>query len=158
MHVIAAKAVAFKEALDNNFISYQKQVVSNAKHLSECMASSGFKIVSGGTDTHLILVDLCNKNITGKAAEEALDLAGITVNKNTVPFETRSPFITSGIRIGTPALTTRGMKYREMELITDMIVQTLEHIDEPEFHKKTRENIREFCEQFPLYAELTKKD
>ena len=158
MHVIAAKAVAFKEALDNNFISYQKQVVSNAKHLSECMASSGFKIVSGGTDTHLILVDLCNKNITGKAAEEALDLAGITVNKNTVPFETRSPFITSGIRIGTPALTTRGMKNREMELITDMIVQTLEHIDEPEFHKKTRENIREFCEQFPLYAELTKKD
>jgi len=158
MHVIAAKAVAFKEALDNNFISYQKQVVSNAKHLSECMASSGFKIVSGGTDTHLILVDLCNKNITGKAAEEALDLAGITVNKNTVPFETRSPFITSGIRIGTPALTTRGMKNREMELITDMIVQTLEHIDEPEFHKKTRENIREFCEQFPLYAELAKKD
>ena len=158
MHVIAAKAVAFKEALDNNFISYQKQVVSNAKHLSECMASSGFKIVSGGTDTHLILVDLCNKNITGKAAEEALDLAGITVNKNTVPFETRSPFVTSGIRIGTPALTTRGMKNREMELIADMIIQTLEHIDEPEFHKKTRENIREFCEQFPLYAELTNKD
>jgi len=158
MHVIAAKAVAFKEALDNNFISYQKQVVSNAKHLSECMASSGFKIVSGGTDTHLILVDLCNKNVTGKAAEEALDLAGITVNKNTVPFETRSPFVTSGIRIGTPALTTRGMKNREMELIADMIIQTLEHIDEPEFHKKTRENIREFCEQFPLYAELTNKD
>lgn len=158
MHVIAAKAVAFKEALDNNFISYQKQVVSNAKHLSECMASSGFKIVSGGTDTHLILIDLCNKNVTGKAAEEALDLAGITVNKNTVPFETRSPFVTSGIRIGTPALTTRGMKNREMELIADMIIQTLEHIDEPEFHKKTRENIREFCEQFPLYAELTNKD
>ena len=158
MHVIAAKAVAFKEALDNNFISYQKQVVSNAKHLSECMASSGFKIVSGGTDTHLILVDLCNKNVTGKAAEEALDLAGITVNKNTVPFETRSPFVTSGIRIGTPALTTRGMKNREMELIADMIIQTLEHIDKPEFHKKTRENIREFCEQFPLYAELTNKD
>ena len=158
MHVIAAKAVAFKEALDNNFISYQKQVVSNAKHLSECMASSGFKIVSGGTDTHLILIDLCNKNVTGKAAEEALDLAGITVNKNTVPFETRSPFVTSGIRLGTPALTTRGMKNREMELIADMIIQTLEHIDEPEFHKKTRENIREFCEQFPLYAELTNKD
>ena len=158
MHVIAAKAVAFKEALDNNFISYQKQVVSNAKHLSECMASSGFKIVSGGTDTHLILIDLCNKNVTGKAAEEALDLAGITVNKNTVPFETRSPFVTSGIRIGTPALTTRGMKNREMELIADMIIQTLEHIDKPEFHKKTRENIREFCEQFPLYAELTNKE
>jgi len=114
--------------------------------------------VSGGTDTHLILVDLSNKNITGKAAEEALDLAGITVNKNTVPFETRSPFITSGIRIGTPALTTRGMKNREMDMIAGMIVQTLEHIDEPSFHNKTRENIREFCEQFPLYAELTNKD
>ena len=158
MHVIAAKAVAFKEALDPNFISYQKQVISNAKHLSECLASAGFKIVSGGTDTHLILIDLSNKNITGKAAEEALDLAGITVNKNTVPFETRSPFVTSGIRIGTPALTTRGMKNREMGMIADMIVQTMEHIDEPVFHNKTRENIREFCEQFPLYAELTNKD
>ncbi|MBT5761235.1 MAG: serine hydroxymethyltransferase, partial [Gammaproteobacteria bacterium] len=103
MHVIAAKAVAFKEALNSNFITYQKQVLSNAKYLSECLVSAGFKIVSGGTDTHLILVDLSNKNITGKAAEEALDLAGITVNKNTVPFETRSPFVTSGIRIGTPA-------------------------------------------------------
>ncbi len=158
MHVIAAKAVAFKEALDPNFISYQKQVISNAKHLSECLASAGFKIVSGGTDTHLILIDLSNKNITGKAAEEALDLAGITVNKNTVPFETRSPFVTSGIRIGTPALTTRGMKNREMGMIADMIVQTMEHIDDPVFHNKTRENIREFCEQFPLYAELTNKD
>ncbi len=158
MHVIAAKAVAFKEALDPNFISYQKQVLSNAKHLSECLASAGFKIVSGGTDTHLILIDLSNKNITGKAAEEALDLAGITVNKNTVPFETRSPFVTSGIRIGTPALTTRGMKNREMGMIADMIVQTMEHIDDPVFHNKTRENIREFCEQFPLYAELTNKD
>ena len=158
MHVIAAKAVAFKEALDPNFISYQKQVISNAKHLSECLASAGFKIVSGGTDTHLILIDLSNKNITGKAAEEALDLAGITVNKNTVPFETRSPFVTSGIRIGTPALTTRGMKNREMGMIADMIVQTMEHIDDPVFHNKTRENIREFCEQFPLYAQLTNKD
>ena len=157
MHVIAAKAVAFKEALRDNFISYQKQVVSNAKHLSECLATAGFKIVSGGTDTHLLLVDLRNKNITGKAAEEALDLAGITVNKNTVPFETRSPFVTSGIRIGTPALTTRGMKTKEMNQIAEMIVQTLEHIDEPVFHKKTRENIKEFCEQFPLYAELTSK-
>ena len=158
MHVIAAKAVAFKEALDPSFISYQKQVIANAKHLSECLSSAGFKIVSGGTDTHLILIDLSNKNITGKAAEEALDLAGITVNKNTVPFETRSPFVTSGIRIGTPALTTRGMKNREMGMIADMIVQTMEHIDEPAFHNKTRENIRAFCEQFPLYAELTNKD
>ena len=158
MHVIAAKAVAFKEALNSNFINYQKQVLSNAKYLSECLVSAGFKIVSGGTDTHLILVDLSNKNITGKAAEEALDLAGITVNKNTVPFETRSPFVTSGIRIGTPALTTRGMKNREMSVIADMIVQTLEHIDESSFHNKTRESIRDFCDQFPLYAELTNKE
>lgn len=157
MHVIAAKAVAFKEALKPDFVTYQKQVISNAKQLAERLASVGFKIVSGGTDTHLLLVDLCNKEITGKAAEEALDLAGITVNKNTVPFETRSPFVTSGIRIGTPALTTRGMKEKEMDLVGDMIVETLEHIDEPDFHAKTRVKIKEFCEQFPLYAELTSK-
>ncbi len=157
MHVIAAKAVAFKEALKPDFVTYQKQVVSNAKQLAERLASFGFKIVSGGTDTHLLLVDLCNKEITGKAAEEALDLAGITVNKNTVPFETRSPFVTSGIRIGTPALTTRGMKEKEMDRVGDMIVETLEHIDEPDFHAKTRVKIKEFCEQFPLYAELTSK-
>jgi glycine hydroxymethyltransferase len=155
MHVIAAKAVAFKEALNDDFVNYQKQVVYNAKHLAERLASAGFKIVSGGTDTHLLLVDLCNKNITGNAAEEALDLAGITVNKSTVPFETRSPFVTSGIRIGTPALTTRGMKEKEMDRVGDMIVETLEHIDEPDFHAKTRVKIKEFCEQFPLYAELT---
>ena len=157
MHVIAAKAVAFKEALRPDFVTYQKQVISNAKQLAERLASFGFKIVSGGTDTHLLLVDLCNKEITGKAAEEALDLAGITVNKNTVPFETRSPFVTSGIRIGTPALTTRGMKEKEMDRVGDMIVETLEHIDEPDFHAKTRVKIKEFCEQFPLYAELTSK-
>jgi glycine hydroxymethyltransferase len=157
MHVIAAKAVAFKEALKPDFVTYQKQVISNAKQLAERLASFGFKIVSGGTDTHLLLVDLCNKEITGKAAEEALDLAGITVNKNTVPFETRSPFVTSGIRIGTPALTTRGMKEKEMDRVGDMIVETLEHIDEPDFHAKTRVKIKEFCEQFPLYAELTSK-
>ena len=157
MHVIAAKAVAFKEALNDNFISYQKQVISNAKHLSECLVTAGFNIVSGGTDTHLLLLDLSNKNITGKAAEEALDLAGITVNKNTVPFETRSPFITSGIRIGTPALTTRGMKNKEMTKVAEMIINTLEHIQELEFHKKTRSNIKDLCDQFPLYAELASK-
>ena len=157
MHVIAAKAVAFKEALNPNFVSYQQQVISNSKRLADYLSLAGFKIVSGGTDTHLLLVDLRNKNITGRAAEEALDLAGITVNKNTVPFETRSPFITSGIRIGTPALTTRGMKEKEMDQIANMIVQTLEHINEPAFHEKTHEKIKEFCEQFPLYAELTSK-
>lgn len=154
MHVIAAKAVAFKEALREDFISYQKQVISNAKQLAKCLTNAGFKIVSGGTDTHLLLVDLCNKNITGKSAEEALDLAGITVNKNTIPFETRSPFVTSGIRIGTPALTTRGMKEKEMDQIAEFIVSTLEHIDEPVFHKNSRVKIKEFCEQFPIYSEL----
>ena len=157
MHVIAAKAVAFKEALSSDFINYQQQVISNAKRLADCLASAEFKIVSGGTDTHLLLVDLRNKGITGKSAEETLDLAGITVNKNTVPFETRSPFVTSGIRIGTPALTTRGMKEKEMDQIANMIVQTLEHIDEPAFHEKTRKKVKDFCEQFPLYAELTSK-
>lgn len=157
MHVIAAKAVAFKEALSVDFITYQKQVLSNAKRLAKCLDSSGFKIVSGGTDTHLLLVDLRNKNITGKSAEEALDLAGITVNKNTIPFETRSPFITSGIRIGTPALTTRGMKEKDMDQIADFIVSSLEHIDEPEFLKKNRLKVKEFCEQFPIYFELASK-
>ena len=104
------------------------------------------------------MLDLSNKNITGKAAEEALDSAGITVNKNTVPFETRSPFITSGIRIGTPALTTRGMENKEMTKVAEMIINTLEHIQEPEFHKKTRTNIKDLCDQFPLYAELVSKN
>ena len=144
-------------ALFSHFINYQHQVISNAKCLADCLSSGGYKIVSGGTDTHLLLIDLRDKNLTGKAAEEALDLAGITVNKNTVPFETQSPFVTSGIRVGTPALTTRGMKEKEMKIIANMIVQTLEHINEPDFHKKTHNTIREFCEQFPLYAELTSK-
>ena len=157
MHVIAAKAVAFKEALSADFITYQKQVIANAKHLAERLIGAGFKIVSGGTDTHLLLVDLRKQDITGKEAEETLDAAGITVNKNTVPFETRSPFVTSGIRIGTPALTTRGMREKEMEQIGDMIVETLEHLKEPAFHEKTRKRIKDLCEQFPLYAELTSK-
>ena len=157
MHVIAAKAVAFKEALSYDFVTYQRQVIANAKHLADRLAEAKFKIVSGGTDTHLLLVDLRNKDITGKEAEEALDSAGITVNKNTVPFETRSPFVTSGIRIGTPALTTRGMKEHEMEKIGDLIVETLNHFNEPEFHKKTRKRVRDLSEQFPLYAELTNK-
>ncbi len=157
MHVIAAKAVAFKEALSDDFVTYQRQVIANAKHLADRLAGAGIKIVSGGTDTHLLLVDLRNKDITGKEAEEALDSAGITVNKNTVPFETRSPFVTSGIRIGTPALTTRGMKEHEVEWIGDQIVETLNHHNEPEFHEKTRKRVRDLSEQFPLYAELTSK-
>ena len=157
MHVIAAKAVAFKEALSEDFVTYQKQVVANAKYLGEHLSKNGFKMVSGGTDTHLLLVDLRAQDITGKAAEEALELAGITVNKNTVPFENRSPFVTSGIRIGTTALTTRGMKEKEMAAIGDIIIQTLERVEDKEFHAKTLCKVRELCEQFPLKYELTGK-
>jgi glycine hydroxymethyltransferase len=157
MHVIAAKAVAFKEALSNDFVSYQKQVVANAKHLANFLNSNGNKIVSGGTDTHLMLLDLRSKDITGKDAEAALEKAGITVNKNTIPFETRSPFVTSGVRIGTPALTTRGMKEKEMEQIGGMIVETLQNIDKDDFHTQTRKKVRDLCDQFPLHLELASK-
>ena len=157
MHVIAAKAVAFKEALSNEFVSYQKQVIANAKFLAQFLSTNGIKIVSGGTDTHLVLVDLRPQDITGKDAEAALEKAGITVNKNTVPFETRSPFVTSGVRIGTPALTTRGMKEQEMEQIGEMIIQTLNKIEDENFHKETRKKVRDLCDQFPLHLELTNK-
>ena len=157
MHVIAAKAVAFKEALSSEFVSYQKQVIANAKYLAQFLSTNGIKIVSGGTDTHLVLVDLRPQDITGKDAEAALEKAGITVNKNTVPFETRSPFVTSGVRIGTPALTTRGMKEQEMEQIGEMIIQTLDKIEDENFHKETRKKVRDLCDQFPLHLELTNK-
>jgi glycine hydroxymethyltransferase len=150
MHVIAAKAVAFKEALEDGFIDYQKQVIVNAKALAAHLSENGYKLVSGGTDTHLMLVDLRPQDITGKAAEEALDFAGITVNKNTVPFETRSPFVTSGIRIGTAALTTRGMKEQEMKQIGDWIIDILKNIEDESFLNKTREQIKELCVQFPF--------
>jgi len=156
MHVIAAKAVAFKEALSNEFFSYQKQVIANARHLAKFLSENGLKIVSGGTDTHLMLLDLRPQDITGKDAESALEKAGITVNKNTIPFETRSPFVTSGIRIGTPALTTRGMKEKEMEIIGGFIIKTLEKISDDSFHSETRKCVRELCDQFPLHSELTK--
>ena len=157
MHVIAAKAVAFKEALSSEFVSYQKQVIANARYLAQFLSTNGIKIVSGGTDTHLVLVDLRPQDITGKDAEAALEKAGITVNKNTVPFETRSPFVTSGVRIGTPALTTRGMKEQEMEQIGEMIIQTLDKIEDENFHKETRKKVRDLCDQFPLHLELTNK-
>jgi len=128
MHVIAAKAVAFKEALTPEFKEYQSQVIKNAKKLAEEMEKLGFRIVSGGTDSHLFLVDLNEKGVTGKAAEKALEAAGITVNKNTIPKETRSPFVTSGIRIGTPAVTTRGMKEDEMKIIAELINEVISNI------------------------------
>jgi len=152
MHIIAAKAVAFKEALTEEFKNYQKQIVKNTSTLAEGLKRAGFRLVSGGTDTHLMLVDLTNKGLTGKEAEEALDKAGITVNKNTIPFETKSPFVASGIRIGTPALTTRGMKETEMELIASFIARVLKDVKDEECCKKVKEEVKELCLKFPFYS------
>lgn len=152
MHIIAAKAVALKEALSEDFKKYQAQVIKNARAMSSQLSERGFRIVSGGTDTHLLLVDLKGKRITGKDAEEALELSGLTVNKNTIPFDDKSPFITSGIRIGTPAVTTRGMKEDEMILIADLISDVLENIKDSQRTLKVKKAIRELCNQFPLYA------
>jgi len=154
MHAIAAKAVCFKEALTDEFKEYAKQIVKNSKKLAEILMDNGFDLVSGGTDNHLILVDLRNKNITGREAEIALQEAGITLNKNTVPFDEQKPWITSGIRIGTPSVTTRGMKEKEMELIAEFITRVIENIDDRNVRKKVREEVIELCEQFPLYEEL----
>jgi glycine hydroxymethyltransferase len=152
MHVIASKAVAFGEALQPGFVSYQKQVVANAQAMATALSDAGFDLVSGGTDNHLILVDLTNKDITGKDAEIALDKAGITVNKNTVPFETRSPFVTSGIRLGTPALTTRGMTQKDMLRVVQWIEAALEHRDNETQLRQIESDVRGFAAQFPLFA------
>jgi len=151
MHVIAAKAVAFKEALSDEFKEYQKQIVKNAKKLASVLMDNKFKLVSGGTDNHLMLVDLTDKNITGKEAEEALGRVGITVNKNTIPGETRSPFVTSGIRIGTPAVTTRGMKEKEMEKIGEFITETLNNIGDESKYAIIKEEVKKLCEDFIIY-------
>jgi glycine hydroxymethyltransferase len=151
MHVIAAKAVAFKEALQDDFVDYQKQVVKNAKTLAQALINRGYKIVSGGTDTHLMLVDLRTHGLTGKASEAALENAGITVNKNMVPFDDQSPFVTSGIRLGTPALTTRGMQETEMQTIAGFIDDVLLNIDSEATQDKVRGQIRDLCGNFPLY-------
>jgi glycine hydroxymethyltransferase len=150
-HVIAAKAVAFKEALHPSFTEYSRQVVANARTLAAALAERGFQIVSGGTDNHLMLVDLRNKGLTGKVAEKVLDSAGITVNKNTVPKETQSPFVTSGIRVGTPAVTTRGMKETEMRRIAEFIDVVLSAPDDVETARRVRREVRDFSEAFPLY-------
>jgi glycine hydroxymethyltransferase len=150
-HVIAAKAVALKEALDPSFKDYAKQIVSNAQALAKGLVARGYQLVSGGTDNHLMLVDLRNKGLTGKAAEKALDLAGITVNKNTVPKETQSPFVTSGIRIGTPAVTTRGMRESEMERIADLIDQVLMSAEDASVAARVKEEVRTLANAFPLY-------
>ncbi|MCD6185873.1 MAG: serine hydroxymethyltransferase [Deltaproteobacteria bacterium] len=151
MHIIAAKAVAFQEALLESFTVYQQNIVNNAKILAECLMKEGINLVSGGTDNHMILVDLRNLDITGKDAERVLGLAGITVNKNSIPFEKRSPFVTSGIRIGTPAVTTRGMKEPEMEVIAAMIVKILKNFMDDNLVKNTKKSVRELCDGFPLY-------
>jgi glycine hydroxymethyltransferase len=155
MHVIAAKAVAFREAQTPEFKIYAARVIDNAKKLAECLIAAGYNLVSGGTDSHLLLVDLTGKGLTGKEAEEALDSCGITVNKNTVPFEKRSPFITSGIRIGTAALTTRGMGLSEMEEIAWMIDSVLSNIGNESIYTAVRIKISRLCDDFPLYRELT---
>ena len=152
MHVIAAKAVAFGEALRPQFHRYQEQVLKNAATLANCLQAAGYDLVSGGTDNHLMLVDLTRKDITGKDAEHALDQAGITVNKNTVPFETRSPFVTSGVRLGTPALTTRGMKEAEMEKVAGWIVDVLSHHEDEGRLAAVRRDVEAFAAQFPLFA------
>tara|TARA_Y100001934_G_C12360141_1_gene780213 strand:- start:1170 stop:2483 length:1314 start_codon:yes stop_codon:yes gene_type:complete len=154
MHIICAKAVAFKEALTDSFKEYSKQVVANAKHLSNRLTSLDYKIVSGGTDTHLILIDLSNKDLTGKYVEHRLESAGITTNKNMVPFDQKSPMVTSGVRIGTPALTTRGMKIDEMDIISSMIDKVISNIDDDIVIKEVRQEVFELCNDFPLNEEL----
>ncbi|KAF2958191.1 serine hydroxymethyltransferase [Thermotoga sp. Ku-13t] len=157
MHVIAAKAVCFKEALSPGFVEYQKQIVVNAKALAEELSRLGLRIVSNGTDTHLMLVDLTPLNVTGKAAEKALESCGITVNKNTIPNETRPPFVASGIRIGTPAVTTRGMKEAEMKQIARLIYRVLSSITDEEgtipdaVQSEVQMQVKQLCEKFPLY-------
>jgi glycine hydroxymethyltransferase len=151
MHVIAAKAVALKEALSPEFKSYQQQIVKNARALAQALMSQGFRLTSGGTDNHLMLVDLRKSELTGKVAQETLDRARITVNKNAVPFDTRSPFVTSGIRIGTPAVTTRGMKEKEMKQIGDFIVRVLNHVTDEQVLQTIGGEVGELCRKFPVY-------
>jgi len=154
MHVIAAKAVCFGEALKNDFVEYQKQVVKNAQKLAKEMEIRGYRIVAGGTDCHLFSVDLRTKNITGKDAEIALDKAGITVNKNTIPYDPAPPLVTSGIRIGTPAITTRGMKEKEMEIIAQYMDDALKNKDNDSYLKSISEKVRELTLKFPIYKDF----
>ncbi|HVM33296.1 MAG TPA: serine hydroxymethyltransferase [bacterium] len=157
MHVVAAKAVAFKEALDPSFKAYAKQIKANAKALCEALMEKGFKIVSGGTDNHLMLIDLRNKKVNGKQAQLALDEAGITTNKNSVPFDTESPLLTSGLRLGTPALTTRGFKEKEMKQVADWINRVIEKPDSEAVRREVLAEIGELTPRFPLYPELLRE-
>jgi len=153
-HVIAAKAIAFGEILSDEFTAYAKQIISNAQAMAKAFVSRGYNIISNGTDNHLMLIDLRNKNLTGKKAQETLDKAHITLNKNAVPFDDKSPFVTSGIRIGVPAVTTRGMKEEHMETVVAMIDKVLVNVDDINLINSLREDVKEFMKQFPLYPEL----
>ena len=156
MHVIAAKAVALKEALSPEFAGYQRQIVKNAQAMAQQLKDEGFRLVSGGTDNHLMLVDLTAKGVTGRDAQEALDRASITVNKNGIPFDTQGPMVTSGIRIGTPALTTRGMKEAEMRLIASLIADVINNINDEQKIQAVAGKVKELCARFPLYADRIK--
>lgn len=155
MHVIAAKAVAFKEALEPEFTVYQQQVAKNAKIMAETLMGRGYKIVSGGTDNHLMLIDLIDKGITGKAADAALSAANITVNKNSVPNDPQSPFVTSGIRIGTPAITTRGFKEAECTQLANWIADVLDNVEDPATISRVKGQVLSICERFPVYGSST---
>lgn len=154
MHIIMAKAVAFGEALKDSFKTYVEQIVKNSKTLASNLNDFDFNIISGGTDNHLMLIDLTNKDVTGKKAEKALEAAGITVNKNMVPFDQRSPFVTSGIRVGTPAVTTRGMKENEMKSIAGLINRAIKNVDNESELEKIRIEVKDLCSKFPLYFDL----
>ena len=154
MHVIAAKAIAFNEILDNSFKVYGQQVIANAQTMARSFVARGYQLISDGTDNHLMLIDLRNKNLTGKKAQETLDKAHITLNKNAVPFDDKSPFVTSGIRVGVPAITTRGMKEVHMETVVAMIDKVLMHADDENVIMSVRNEVKEFMQQFPLYPEL----
>ena len=158
MHVIAAKGVCFKEAMTEDFRAYQRQVVRNVQVLAEELQGAGFKIVSGGTDNHLILIDLTNKGITGKEAERTLEQAGITVNKNMIPFDQHGPVVTSGIRIGTPIVTTRGMREKEMTLVASFIAEVLDSHPDPAVQKRVAQQAEELCREFPFYRDRLNND
>jgi glycine hydroxymethyltransferase len=153
VHIIAAKAVCFKEAAEASFAGYQRHVVGNAARLAKKLADGGFRLVSGGTDNHLMLVDVFSRGLTGKVAEAALGKAGITVNKNAIPFDKNPPMVASGVRIGTPAITTRGMGVAEMDVIGELIIRALAHADDDTALAAVKQDVEALCLKFPLYAE-----
>jgi glycine hydroxymethyltransferase len=153
MHIIAAKAVCFKEAMEPGFVDYQRQIVANAQRLARGLSSAGFRLVSGGTDNHLMLVDVFSKGLTGKVAEAALGKAGITVNKNAIPFDKNPPMVASGIRVGTPAVTSRGMREPEMDLIAEYISRALASSENDGLLGSIRVEVEGLCRKFPLYPE-----